>query len=166
MSTHKTAALVVTFYDYLLKTSPTGQYYVFKVTDKDGHQDICRSDEIHRSAIEPIFEAIDKGETIDAPVIRDVRHGYRIDLSAVHDFFPRPAKPPVFDPTASVPIPAPKHYSVLAEGKTSRIQTHVTPAQAEALRALAEAESYPSLSDWLRALLERILDAARRGGAA
>ena len=107
MSTHKTAALVVTFYDYLLKTSPTGQYYVFKVTDKDGRQDICRSDEIHRSAIEPIFEAIDKGETIDAPVIRDVRHGYRIDLSAVHDFFPRPAKPPVSTPRLRSRSPLP-----------------------------------------------------------
>jgi hypothetical protein len=150
MSQHRTAALKVLFLDYTLRTSPTGQYYVFNVSNQDREHDICRMDSIHRNRIPWLFNALDKREAIIAPVVRDVSRGYRIDLSAIDDFAPgAPAHTPAAP--AKVALDAPK-------GKT-RLQFSVESWKHAKIEELAEAEGFEHYSDWLRALVDRVLSA-------
>lgn len=150
MSKHRTAALKVLFLDYTLRTSPTGQYYVFNVSNQDREHDICRMDSIHRSRVPWLFEALDNKEATIAPVVKDVSRGYRIDLSAIDDFAPSgPARTPTAPPKTSLDA---------AKGRT-RLQFSVESWKHGKIEELAEAEGFAHYSDWLRALVDRVLSA-------
>jgi hypothetical protein len=156
MSTHQTAALKALFLLYTKKGSPTGEYYFFKIlTLPDGETDFCRMDAIHTGRVPWLFAALDEGKPIYAPVIKDLKAGYRIDLTALDQF--DPAKTGI--PAGSVALPVAKPKSVTSAAKT-RIQINIEPAKYEALCKLAEAEGFKSHSDWLRAVIDRVLDAA------
>jgi len=181
MATHKTAALVVTFLNYKLRVSSTGDYYTFDVADKDGHYDVCRMDSIHRHRVSAVFSALDKGDSIKAPVIRDSKWGYRIDLAAIDDFFPRervpslPLPPPWETPTPVVsyspsteypPMPPVKVIKPDEPQKRVRAQLYLDPSTYEAMSAIAKAEGYKSYADWLKGIIDRAIDAAAGAGRA
>jgi hypothetical protein len=179
MATHKTAALVVTFLNYKLKVSSTGDYYTFDVADKDGHYDVCRMDSIHRHRVSTIFNALDKGDSVKVPVIRDTKWGYRIDLAAIDDFFPRervpslPPPPPWETPVSAVqhspsveypPLPPVKVIKPDEPQKRVRAQFYLDPSTYGAMVAISRAEGYKSYSDWLKGIIDRAIDAAAVAG--
>lgn len=111
-------------------------------------------DAIHRRVAEKLFEQLDKGEQPVGPVIRDIKHGYRIDLSAIHDFFGTPEGTKPRKPrTARNGSGAPPATGV------KRAQFSISEDTYEAMCRLAEAEGYATYTDWLRALIERVLAA-------
>lgn len=111
-------------------------------------------DAIHKSKVQWIFDAIDQNEKVIAPVIRDLKSGYRIDLSAVDDFNPdKKEVKPILPPIKTKPIST--------KGKT-RIQLNIDPQTHEIIERLAEAEGYDTYTDWLRGIIERIISAAQR----
>lgn len=159
MSTHKTAALKAVFVAYSLRTSPTGEYYVFNVIDDKHLTDICRMDAIHKSKVQWIFDAIDQNEKVIAPVIRDLKSGYRIDLSAVDDFNPSPQSPaPVLPPK---PSPEPRKPAKTSPKGKTRIQMNIEPWKHEFIERLAAAEGYETYTDWLRGIIDRVIEAAQ-----
>jgi hypothetical protein len=153
MSTHQTAALKALFLSFVKKDSPTGEYYFFKIVTLDGEQSFCRMDAIHASRVPWLLSAMSERRQVWAPVIRDIKAGYRIDLTALDQFEPGPKtsakQSSRTGPTATPPV-----------AKT-RIQINIEPAKYEAICRLAEAEGFRTHSDWLRAVVDRVLDAAR-----
>lgn len=171
MTKHKVAALTVLFHSYTLKSSRTGEYYIFDVTTKEGEADICRMDAIHRRACEKLFESLDKHEKVIAPVIRDVKYGYRIDLTAIREFFQEREPEPRPDPVYSIPVELPsrgeppvKTYNPALEADRARrvrAQFWIEKGKLEDLEALAKAEGYDTYTDWIRARVDLALNSRR-----
>lgn len=175
MTLHKTAALYLVFLGYREKHSPSGPYYVFDVVDADGSHDVCRLDAIHRNAVDWLFDSLDKGESAQAPVIRDHRVGYRIDLTAAREIKearrapapPNKPLPPVRTYSVSRPAPtAPPRplktpgLSPRAHGKT-RVQFTIETEKYEFLRDIAKAQGYESHTDCLRNMVDRLIEATQ-----
>lgn len=112
-------------------------------------------DSIHRSKVKSLFDQLDTGEPVEGPVIRDMKHGFRLDLSAIEDFFEAAPKPPVCAPDR--PEAPKKTKSPEPKLKPVRLQFEVAPEAAEYIKRLAEAEGYLSYTDWLRGLVDRVL---------
>ena len=109
-------------------------------------------DAIHRSKVESLFKSLDTGLHTEGPVIRDMKHGFRLDLSAVDDFFGSLPSKHVVEPER--PAKAKTEEPKL---KPVRLQFEVAPEAAEYIKRLAEAEGYMSYTDWLRGLVDRVL---------
>jgi hypothetical protein len=163
---HKTAALTALFLDYSLKVSDNGSYYVFNVVDSTGEREICRMDEIHRNRCKLLFESLDNGRRIVGPVIKDAKWGYRIDLSAIKDYF---GVAESRSPEATHVKVEPQKPARTPKPQTERCQFSLEIEAKDAISAIAEAEGFASLSDWLRATVYRVINAHKgtgNGGAA
>jgi hypothetical protein len=158
MSKHETAALTALFLDYGTKESPRGRYFVFTIKLHSGEEDICRMDAIHRKIVEPIFESLDAGNPIIGPVERDSKFGYRVDLSCARTFFQKP-RVEYSGTQLQSPVPAPEERRREPRPKVRRAQFNVDIDTYERIEALAEAEGFQSYSDWIRAVIDRVLAA-------
>lgn len=130
------------FLDYRLGTGPSGQYYIFNIIAKDGAPGVCRLDAKYRPVVDDIFLALDNAKRPLAPVVKDmVGKGWRIDLkrhAKAREATVNSEKEPV-------------------DGKKIRAQFFIEANKLEAIERLALAEGYPSYTDWLRALVNRVL---------
>jgi hypothetical protein len=136
-------------------------------------------DAIHRSRVEPIFESLDAGIPIKAPVINDLnKRGFRIDLSAIDQFFPKKQvlslpehTPAQTEEVEVVEVKEEIHHHhegkkvPVAPGSVRKVraQFELGEDELEALKRLAEAEGFYSYTDWLRDVVRRVL-AAPAGG--
>lgn len=152
MSQHRTATLQVAFLDYHLRNSPTGQYYVFNVLaqGEERERDVCRMDSIHRSTVSWLFDALDRGDSVIAPVVRDVRgFGYRIDLLAIRE---HAESRRVANATRK------KHEAPnAADRRRIRVQFNVDSEKLQQIEEAAKADGYSNHSDWLRAVVDKAL---------
>lgn len=145
------------FLDCAVKTSSRGDYYAFNIITAEGRSAYCIVDAIHSGKIEFLLQELEAGRSCVAPVklSRGRTDEYRIDLDAINRGF-WPTKP------ASAPE-RPK-YPPVAKSERIRAQFEIEEHKLEALKKLAIAERYESYTDWLRAVVDRALEAA--GGQA
>jgi hypothetical protein len=167
MAKHETVPLVANFTSYQERRATNNStYYVFQINlrfnSKDAISDICRMDSIHRSRVLQIFQALDGNRTINAPVVRDPKGGYRIDLSAIGSFFPsHPTSYPPIEEEAPLPSLRQGVAAEVTDETPKRLQATVSAEIFFDFEALAT-KSGCSKSRFLGLLIEKEVYAARK----
>lgn len=149
---------VALFLSYAIKKSLTGSYYVFKIKKTFGNKgiDLCKCDFRHLPAIEWIVDFLDSGATAYAPVIEDIKEGYRIDLDQVDSFKPG-GETAGEDSEEEAPVATRKTKDGLV-----RVQFYLTQKNLDRIRTIAEAEGFEGRSVhslWIKSLVNRALSA-------